>query len=95
MARFPLRLVVFFVALVLVLPATIVVWSLATGSSQAQQGAMHNCPRAGGWAISVWDGPDGASPSDAVALCGPDAVDATYSLDMQTGAWSPRLPGEF
>lgn len=87
MARFPLRFAVSFVAPVLVLSAAIVAWSLATGSSQAQQGAMHNCPLAGKWAISVWEGPDATPPDDALALCGPDAVDAAYSLDAQTGSW--------
>jgi hypothetical protein len=71
-------------------------WALATGSSQAQQGGMHNCPQAGKWAISVWDGPNGTDTGVALATCGADAVDAAYSLDPQTQSWSrwfARQPG--
>jgi hypothetical protein len=55
---------------------------------------MHNCPPAGKWAISVWEGPDATAPDVALALCGPDAVDAAYSLDAQTGAWSRWFAGK-
>jgi len=39
------------------------VWAIEIGPSQAQQGAMQNCPQAGKWAISVWSGDDGTETS--------------------------------
>jgi len=42
------------------------VWAIGPGSSEAEQDAMHNCPQAGNWAISVWDGADGTA---SVASC--------------------------
>jgi hypothetical protein len=43
---------------------------LGVGSSAAQQAAMHNCPLAGKWAISVWEGSDGTDTGQALATCG-------------------------
>jgi Tol biopolymer transport system component len=62
-------------------------WASGPGSSEAQQGIMHNCPSAGKWAIVVWAGESGTAAADALATCGVDAVDAAYSLDSQTGGW--------
>jgi hypothetical protein len=72
----------------------LVAWALATGSSEAQQGAMHNCPQPGKWAISVWDGPDGIETGEALATCGEGAVAAAYYLDPQTQGWSHWLAGQ-
>lgn len=58
------------------------------GSSQAQQGAMQNCPQAGKWAISVWSGDDGTDAEQAFATCDEGGVAAAYSLDPQMQAWS-------
>jgi endoglucanase len=55
---------------------------------------MHHCPLAGKWALSAWEGPDATPPDNALALCGPGAVDAAYSLDAQTGAWSRWFAGK-
>jgi len=63
-------------------------WSTGAGSSEAQQDSMHNCPQAGGWAISVWDGADGTDPAEALATCGEVAVAAAYAIDPQTQDWS-------
>jgi hypothetical protein len=62
--------------------------TLRPGSSEAQSGSMHNCPPAGKWSMAVWSGQSGTAPGDALATCGPGAVDAAYSLDPQTQAWS-------
>jgi hypothetical protein len=51
-------------------------------------GQFHGCPPAGMWSIAVWDGESGTAAGDALATCGEGAVDAAYSLDAQTGAWS-------
>ena len=61
----------------------------AAGSARAPQGAeqMHNCPQAGNWAISVWDGADGADTGEALAACGPGAVDFAYYIDPGTQQW--------
>jgi hypothetical protein len=60
---------------------------LGVGSSAAQQAAMHNCPLAGKWAISVWEGSDGTDTGQALATCGADAVAAAYYVDPSTQAW--------
>ena len=61
--------------------------TLRPGSSEAQTGSMHNCPQAGKWAISVWEGPDGTDTGQALATCGAGAVSVAYYLDPQTGGW--------
>jgi len=48
---------------------------------------MHNCPQAGKWAISVWDGDDSTETAQALATCGAVPVAAAYHLDPQTQAW--------
>jgi hypothetical protein len=62
-------------------------WAIGPGSSGAQQGTMHNCPQAGNWAISVWDGPDDADTGEALATCGSGAVDFAYYIDPETQQW--------
>jgi Tol biopolymer transport system component len=64
-----------------------------TGSSEAQQGSMHNCPQPGKWAMSVWEGADGTDAQEAFATCGEDAMAAAYSLDPQTGSWTRWFSG--
>jgi branched-chain amino acid transport system substrate-binding protein len=59
-----------------------------TGSSEAQQGAIQNCPQAGKWAIAVWDGDDGTDAEQAFATCGEGAVAVAYSIDRDTQLWS-------
>jgi hypothetical protein len=58
------------------------------GSSEAQQGSMQNCPQAGKWAISVWDGQDWTDAWQALANCGEGTVDAAYYIDPHTQVWS-------
>jgi hypothetical protein len=65
-----------------------VVCAIGIGSSQAQQGAMQNCPQAGKWAISVWSGDDGADAEQAFATCDDAEVAVAYSIDPETQAWS-------
>jgi hypothetical protein len=62
-------------------------WAMGPGSSEAQQDAMYNCPRAGKWAISVWSGQDGADTGEALATCGDPTVDLAYYIDPDTQQW--------
>jgi DNA-binding beta-propeller fold protein YncE len=57
------------------------------------QGTMHDCPQAGKWAISVWDGGDGADVAQALGNCGEGAVAAAYRIDPGTQAWSRWFSG--
>jgi len=82
------RLIVALFATTLTLGLLGLSWTLLSGSSEAGVGSMHNCAPAGNWSIAVWDGESGTSPTDALASCGPDAVDAAYSIDPVTQAWS-------
>jgi hypothetical protein len=72
----------------LALALVALVWAIGIGSSQAQQGAMHNCPQAGKWAISVWDGDDATDADDAFATCDEGGVAVAYSIDPATQQWS-------
>ena len=63
-------------------------WAIGPGSSEADQGAMYNCPQPGKWAISVWSGDDGTGAEQAFATCGTGAVAAAYSIDPDTQSWS-------
>lgn len=63
------------------------VWAAGSGSSEAQQGAMHNCPQPGKWAISVWQGEDGTATGQALATCGEGAADFAYYIDPDSQAW--------
>ena len=69
-------------------------WTLSAGSSEAQQGTVHNCPSAGKWSIAVWEGDDAAAVDQALATCGEDAVAAAYALDGDTGQWSRWFAGK-
>jgi hypothetical protein len=62
------------------------VWATETGSSQAQQGTMHNCPQPGRWAISVWEGEE-TETAEALDTCGPDAIDAAYYIHPSIQTW--------
>jgi hypothetical protein len=62
------------------------VWAMGTGSSQAQQGTMHNCPQPGRWAISVWEGEE-TETAEALDTCGADAIDAAYYINPSTQGW--------
>jgi hypothetical protein len=77
----------------LALGSVIVAWSMGPDFSEAQQGAMHNCPQPGMWAISVWDGNDGTDAKQAFATCGADAVAAAYSIDPDAQSWSRWFAG--
>jgi hypothetical protein len=68
-------------------------WTLAAGSSEAQQGTMHNCPSSGKWSIAVWEGDDGAGVDEALATC-TEEVAAAYALDPDTGQWSRWFTGK-
>jgi hypothetical protein len=57
------------------------------------EAAMHNCPQAGKWAISVWDGPDGTETGEALATCGEVTVDFAYYLDPGTNGWLGYFEG--
>jgi hypothetical protein len=64
----------------------VLVWAMGTGSSQAQQGTMHNCPQPGRWAISVWEGEE-TETAEALDTCGAGAVDAAYYIHPFTQTW--------
>jgi len=79
---------------ILALVLMVFAWMHGGGSSQAQQDAVQNCPQAGNWAISVWNGGDGTDTGQALATCGDVAV--AYWLDPQTQGWlwySPEWAG--
>jgi len=61
--------------------------TVTPGRSGAESGSMRNCPPAGMWSISVWEGESGTDAADALGTCGEDGVAAAYSLDAQTGGW--------
>jgi len=61
---------------------------LGPGVSEADDATMHNCPQAGKWAISVWDGPDGTDADQALDTCAQATVVAAYYIDPATQAWS-------
>jgi hypothetical protein len=82
------RLTVVLVATVLVLALLAFGWTAQPDSSEAQSDSMHNCPAAGKWSIAVWEGQNGTAAAEALAACGAGAVEAAYSLDPQTQAWS-------
>ena len=88
------RLLVALVAAALALGLLAFGSMLATGSSEAQSGSMHNCPPAGKWSIAVWEGDSGAAADAALATCGANSVAAAYSLDPQTGGWSRWFAGK-
>ncbi|KPJ49895.1 MAG: hypothetical protein AMJ38_02650, partial [Dehalococcoidia bacterium DG_22] len=81
------KAVLLLLAGVLALGLVALAWAIGTGSSEAQEGAMHNCPQAGKWAISVWDGDDGTETGQALATCAAVPVLAAYHLDPETGGW--------
>jgi len=62
-------------------------WTLGSDSSEAQQGAMHNCPQPGRWAISVWGGENSTDIAEALGTCGPGAVAVAYDIDPETQGW--------
>jgi len=87
------KLALLFLAGMAVIGLAALLLTIGTGSSEAQQGSMHNCPQPGKWAISVWDGQDGTDAGQALATCGLGAVDAAYSLDPQSQQWLGWFPG--
>jgi len=78
---------------IVALGLTALPWTLGAGSSEAEQGAMHNCPQAGKWAISVWDGADGTDTGQALAACGEEAIDVAYYIDPDTQQWLRYFAG--
>lgn len=67
----------------------------ALAFSNADAGpTMRDCPQQGQWALSVWDGKDGADAGEALGTCG--NVTAAYVLNPD-GSWLRWLgnPGEF
>ena len=68
-------------------------WAIGPGPSEAQQGAMHNCPQSGKWAISVWSGDDGIGAEQAFATCDVGAIAAAYYLDPENQTWQRWFAG--
>jgi hypothetical protein len=82
------ELAILFPAAVLALGLLALVWAIGIGSSEANEGAMQNCPQAGKWAISVWSGDDGTDADQAFATCDEGGVAVAYSIDPDTQQWS-------
>ncbi len=82
-SKFSLIAVVALAALALL--ATL--WANGSSPSEAQQGAMHNCPLQAKWAIAVWDGDDGTDTGQALATCGEGRVAAAYYIDPEKQNW--------
>jgi hypothetical protein len=82
------KLALLFPAGLLALAVVAVAWATGFGSSEAQEGAMQNCPQAGKWAISVWSGDDATDADEALATCNAGGVEVAYSIDPDTQAWS-------
>jgi len=57
-----------------------------------QAGRVENCPQAGKWAMSTWNGPDNADAAQALATC-PGGVEAAYWLNPDTQGWLRYLRG--
>jgi len=57
------------------------------GASQAQDGAMFDCPWLGEWTMAVWHGPDNTDVGQAVETCGEGRIAAAYRIDPETQAW--------
>jgi len=93
MRKAPAGAVLVFLGGTIVLAVLTLAWALAAGSSEAQQDGMHNCPQAGKWAISVWEGSDGIETGEALATCGEGAVDFAYYLDPETNGWLGYFEG--
>jgi len=87
------RTVFLFLGGVLAAGSVILAWAVTSGSSEAQEGAMHNCPQPGNWAISVWSGDDETDAEHAFATCA-GGVAAAYHIDPQTQAWSRWFAGQ-
>ena len=87
------KLALLFLPGALALGLLALVWTIGAGSSQAGQGAMHNCPQAGGWAISVWTGEE-AETGEALDTCGAGAIDAAYYIDPFSQAWRVFFKGQ-
>jgi competence protein ComEC len=82
------RVTLLFLAGMLVLGLVTLAWAMGIGSSQAQQGAMQNCPQPGKWAISVWSGDDGIDADNAFATCDQAGVAVAYTINPDTQQWS-------
>lgn len=67
--------------------------SFTEASPTPTAGEMVNCPLAGKWAISVWDGPSGTATATALATCTGVTIQAAYALDRVTNTWSRYFPG--
>jgi len=87
------RLGLVFLAAVLALGLLGFAWGLGQGSSQAQDGTMHNCPQPGMWAISVWEGEETAT-AEALDTCGDGAVDAAYYIHPDSQKWRVFFKGD-
>jgi hypothetical protein len=87
------KLVVLLVASVVAVGLVDLVWAVTTTSSEAQQGAMFNCPQPDKWAIAVWDGDDGTDAEQALATCGEGTVAVAYGIDPNTQDWLRYFAG--
>lgn len=70
-------------------------WSTSATLSQAAEGdQLENCPQAGKWAISVWNGANATGTDQALATCQGAAVDVAYWLNPETQQWLRYFPSK-
>jgi uncharacterized repeat protein (TIGR01451 family)/fimbrial isopeptide formation D2 family protein len=64
-----------------------------TPTPTVSPGVLLNCPYSGKWALSVWNGPTGKTPAEALATCSGVTIVAAYSLDRTNNGWLVYFPG--
>jgi len=93
MHRYKAKAVLLLLAGALVLGLLALASAIGPRSSEAQQGAMQNCPQAHKWAISVWSGDDGTGAEQAFATCDAGAIVAAYYLVPEDQTWQRWFAG--
>jgi len=64
-----------------------------TPTATVTPGVLLNCPLSGKWALSVWNGPTGKTPAEALATCTGVTIVAAYSLDPTSNVFLHYFPG--
>src|SRR4030065_2350190 len=93
MTRTPLKCCLTSLIIVVALVSLAASWANSSSPSAAQAGALYNCPPAGKWAISVWNG-EGVSTAEALDTCGAGSIDAAYYIHPLTQTWRGFFTGQ-
>ncbi|UCH87279.1 MAG: DUF11 domain-containing protein [Dehalococcoidia bacterium] len=64
-----------------------------TPTATPTAGQLLDCPLAGKWAMSVWDGLDDTATGTALDTCAGVTISAAYALDRVTNTWYRYFPG--